>query len=65
MLNQLALVLRIHNLENDVPLASGELLHHVLGRASNRNRPTKSSTKPRKAKTWCALKFKWTAVLVF
>ena len=30
-----------------------------------RNRPGKSSTQPRKAKTWCALKFKWAPVLDF
>ncbi|WP_339421079.1 MULTISPECIES: Y-family DNA polymerase [unclassified Pseudomonas] len=30
-----------------------------------RMRPAKSSTQPRKAKTWCALKFKWTPVLAF
>jgi hypothetical protein len=28
-------------------------------------RPAKSSTQPRKAKTWCALKFKWAPVLAF
>lgn len=28
-------------------------------------RSAKSSTQPRKAKTWCALKFKWTPVLAF
>lgn len=28
-----------------------------------RMRPAKSSTQPRKAKTWCALKFKWAPVL--
>ena len=28
-------------------------------------RPAKSSTRPRKARTWCALKFKWTPVLAF
>jgi saccharopine dehydrogenase-like NADP-dependent oxidoreductase len=30
-----------------------------------RSRPAKSSTQPRKAKTWCALKFRWTSVLAF
>ena len=29
------------------------------------NRPAKSSTQLRKAKTWCALKFKWAPVLAF
>ena len=29
----------------------------------HRMRPAKSSTQPRKAKTWCALKFKWAPVL--
>ena len=28
-------------------------------------RPAKSSTQPRNAKTWCALKFKWAPVLTF
>ena len=28
-------------------------------------RPAKSSTQPRNAKTWCALKFKWAPVLAF
>lgn len=28
-------------------------------------RPAKSSTQPRKAKTWRALKFKWTPSLAF
>lgn len=28
-------------------------------------RPAKSSTQPCKAKTWCALKFKWAPVLAF
>ena len=28
-------------------------------------RPAKSSTQPRKAQTWCALKFKWTPVPAF
>ena len=33
----------------------------LLGRI----RPAKSSTLHRKAKTWCALKFRWTPVLAF
>ena len=28
-------------------------------------RPAKSSTQPRKARTWCALKFRWAPVLAF
>lgn len=28
-------------------------------------RPAKPSTQPRKTRTWCALKFKWTPVLAF
>lgn len=28
-------------------------------------RPAKSSTQPRNARTWCALKFRWTPVLAF
>jgi len=28
-------------------------------------RPAKSSIEPRRAKTWCALKFKWAPVLAF
>lgn len=28
-------------------------------------RPAKSSTQPREARTWCALKFRWTPVLAF
>ncbi|SDN56151.1 Transposase [Pseudomonas antarctica] len=28
-------------------------------------RPAKSSTQPRKAGTWCALKFRWAPVLAF
>lgn len=36
---------------------------HIL---SNQGmRLAKSSTRPRKAKTWCALKFKWAPVLAF
>ncbi len=35
VLNQLARALRIHNLENDVALAPGELFDHVLGRTPN------------------------------
>ncbi|WP_439867993.1 hypothetical protein [Pseudomonas syringae] len=30
-----------------------------------RIRPAKSPTQPRKAKTWCALKFKWAPALAF
>ena len=30
-----------------------------------RMRPAKSSTQPRKARTWCALKFRWAPVLAF
>ncbi|GGJ53937.1 hypothetical protein [Pseudomonas avellanae] len=30
-----------------------------------RIRPAKSPTQPRKAQTWCALKFRWTPVLAF
>ena len=30
-----------------------------------RIRPAKPSTQPRKTRTWCALKFKWTPVLAF
>jgi len=31
----------------------------------SRMRPAKSSTQPREARTWCALKFKWTPVRAF
>ena len=31
----------------------------------DRMRPAKSSTQPRNARTWCALKFKWAPVLAF
>jgi hypothetical protein len=31
----------------------------------NRIRPAKSSTQPRKATAWCALKFEWTPGLAF
>lgn len=35
----------------------------TLNESDVRNRPAKSSTQPRKSKTWCALEFKWTPVL--
>lgn len=38
--------------------------HHVVRRVDG-IRPAKSSTQPCKAKTWCALKFKWAPVLAF
>lgn len=37
----------------------------VIETPVSRNRPVKSSTQPRKAETWCALKFKWAPVLDF
>lgn len=37
--------------------------HAVMDK--HRMRPAKSSTQPRNAKTWCALKFKWAPVLTF
>ena len=43
-------------------IAHGE---HVSSWAIVSMRPAKSSTQPRKAKTWCALKFKCTPVLAF
>ncbi|WP_133750720.1 transposase [Pseudomonas sp. LP_7_YM] len=39
-------------------------LNHSLN-VTVRMRPAKSSTQPRKAKTWCALKFKWAPALAF
>lgn len=37
----------------------------TVKRLTQRNRPAKPSTQPRKTRTWCALKFKWTPVLAF
>jgi hypothetical protein len=37
----------------------------LAGWAKDSMRPAKSSTQPRNARTWCALKFKWAPVLAF
>ncbi|MEQ4313146.1 phosphoadenosine phosphosulfate reductase family protein [Pseudomonas syringae] len=47
---------REQGIDESVVLAALEVLRKRLG---------KSSTQPRKAKTWCALKFKWAPVLAF
>ena len=41
------------------------LAYHLIGKPVDGIRPAKSSTQPCKAKTWCALKFKWAPVLAF
>ena len=54
-------MLRIHLLQNWFSLsdpAMEEALYESM-------RPAKSSTQPRKAGTWCALKFRWAPVLAF
>ena len=40
-------------------------LEEALKTKKARMRPAKSSTQPRKARTWCALKFRWAPVLAF
>ena len=44
-------------------LAKREASRNETALRLSRMRPAKSSTQPRKAKTWCALKFKWAPVL--
>ncbi len=46
-------------------LAGAPFVVVLPGTVESRNRPAKSSTQPCKAKTWCALKFKWAPVLAF
>lgn len=45
-----------------MPVDLDELLESVN---DERKGPAKSSTQPRKAGTWCALKFRWAPVLAF
>lgn len=45
--------------------AFGPILSSTAVAPPYRMRLAKSSTRPRKAKTWCALKFKWAPVLTF
>lgn len=44
---------------------SSVAISHGINANVIRMRPAKSSTEPRRAKTWCALKFKWAPVLAF
>ena len=52
----------ISNLEAGRGSASLDKIEQM---ADVRMRPAKSSIEPRRAKTWCALKFKWAPVLAF